>query len=98
MRTGHPWLLIRNFPRRARGWMQFLKSPGSRFSVEHFLVWKGSDADLSAGALRAPELKTASRTPARSRRKIFCDFCKDFFEFWVSNFGHFLTISDDFRG
>ena len=98
----HPWLLIRNFPQRARVWMHFLKSPGSIFRVWHFLIWGDPDAGLSSGALRAPELKTTSRTPARSARrldgKIFWDFCKDFFEFWVSNFGHFLIISGDFRG
>ena len=82
--------------------MHFLKSPGSGFRVYHFLIWERSDAGLSSGALRAPELKTAARTPARSARRLderfFFDFCKDFFEFGVSNFGHFLAISGDFRG
>ena len=59
------------------------------------------DAGLSSGSLRAPELRTASRTPVRSthrlRRKLFFDFCKDCFEFGVSLFGQFLTILVDFR-
>ena len=82
--------------------MHFLKSVGSRFRGERFLIWWDPDAGLSSGALRAPELKTASRTPARSARRLgerfFFVFCKDFFEFWVSNFGQFLTVSGDFRG
>ena len=37
----------------------------------------------------------ASRAPAPTR-DVF-HFCKDFFEFWVLKFGHFLSISGDFR-
>ena len=54
---------------------------------------------LDAGALRAPELGTASRTPARSaRRKDVSDFCKDVYEFGVFMFVEFLVLVVDFRG
>ena len=62
--------------------MQFLKSPGAMFRGWHFLITQDPDAGLSSGALRAPEPKTASRTPARSARRLgrnmfFC-LVKDF--------------------
>ena len=60
-----------------RGWRRFLKSPGSMFRGWHFLISWGSDASprepdagLSSGALRAPELKTASGMPARFARRL----------------------------
>ena len=46
------------------------------------------DAGLSSGALRAPELKTASSMPARFARRLrrmnFLKFVTIFFEFWVA--------------
>ena len=102
----HPWLLIRTFPRPARGWSHFLRSPGSTFRVQHFRIWRGRDqasrgpdVGLSSGALRAPELKIASRTPARASRAPAPT--KDFFFIFVKiflSFGfRFLVIFLRFR-
>ena len=98
----HPWLLIRKFPRPARGWSHFLGSPGSTFRVQHFRNWMGwvqascgLDVGLSSGALRAPELRISSRTPARASRAPART--KDFFDFGVPNFGNCLAIFVNFR-
>ena len=60
----------------------FLSFRGPDSGSNNFLFggrWnRDPDTGLSSGALRAPELKTASRTPARSarrlRRKMFLSF------------------------
>ena len=69
--------------------------------VRNHAHWE-PNAGPSSGAFHAPELRSASRTPAcfalRSGRIFFFEFCKDFVEFWVSIVDQILTILGDFRG
>ena len=64
---------------------------------------------MPPGAECRSELRRASRAGAQNSirdagalralapTKDFLDFCIDFFVFWVSNFGNFLTDFCDFR-
>ena len=84
------------FPSRAGARCIFLSFRGPASGSNNFLFGGG----LNSGALRAPELKTASRTPARSARrlprKIFLIFVEIFCSFGsriLVNFLPFWSIS-----